>query len=242
MRWPSMLRQQGATLLIVLMISLLMALIATIAIRSSDLTFRQARQNQIYHLLWQNSDAVLFALEDQTMMDQPQAWQRVWDYFSDVQHAQHELVFCSEGMIAGLDVEQMAVIDLAETPVVKNKRGFCQIDTVNNRIPKVLTQFYLRKNNNRLIPFGASPLATSLGQSAFTSMNQQFEVVVISVLPQLGQQSIEKISRCLEQTQQQAQRCLSQLNVRFNVQQAIYSLSGSLQLVALGGEPTIEGR
>lgn len=242
MLWLQMTRQHGATLLIVLMLTLVMALIAAIAIRSGSLGLRQARQSQIYTLLWQNSDAVLFALEDKQLINQPKAWQGVWDYFSDAQHAQHELVFCYDTSTAGFDVEKMAVIDLQGKGVVKSDRGFCQVDSVEQSTARVLSQFYIRKNDSRLVPFIASPLATSLGQTALTSVNQQFEVVVISILPQLGQQSFAEISTCLKQPRQQAQHCLSQLNTRFNLQQAIYTLSGSLKAVAAGGESAIEVR
>lgn len=223
-------KQCGATLVVVMVVTLLMAIIAAIAINSSYLGLRQARQGQIYTLLWQNSDAVLFALEDVKLINQSQAWYGVWEYFSDQEHAQHELIFCSVASSMVFDVQQMGVID--STGKFSRQRGFCQADRVEKGQVDVLSQFYIRPNRSRLTPFVGTPEAMSLGQSAAVYLNQQFEITVISILPQLGLQSLANITACLQGSKLQAQTCLSQLNVRFNVQHAIYSLSGKLQHVS----------
>ncbi|EPF70329.1 hypothetical protein [Acinetobacter rudis] len=223
-------RQSGATLVVVMVVSLLIAIITVIAINSSYLGLRQARQGHIYTLLWQNSDAVLFALEDVQLIHQPKAWHGVWEYFSDEQHVQHELIFCYDASASVIDVEQMGVID--SHGKLSTHRGFCQADHVEKESFRGLSQFYIELNRNRLTPFLATPEAMSLGQSVAPHLNQHYEITVISILPQLGLQSLASIAACLQRSKLQAQICLSQMNVRFNVQQAIYSLSGRLQRIA----------
>lgn len=221
-----MIRQKGATLLLVLVIILLLSLISTIAIRSSILSLGQARQSQLYVQLWQNSDAVLFALEDKKLINQPMAWPAIWVYFQDHQHDQNELVSCYRTTVLALDIQQMGVIN--DRGKVSSRRGFCQINSSNIKHGRVLSQLYIRKNHHRLPPLMGSPLAMSLGQSHFTNLAQQFEVTVISVVTQSDQQALSNIEGCLQQAQQQAQFCLSQSNARFNVQHAVYGIYGRI--------------
>jgi len=56
--------QQGATLIIVLVLLVAITVIGSLAIRSSVLSLRVSTMSQAQQLLLQNSDAALFKIED----------------------------------------------------------------------------------------------------------------------------------------------------------------------------------
>jgi hypothetical protein len=89
--------QQGATLIIVLMVLLLIMLVGTLAIRQGMSSYKLVTNQQIQSLLNQNSDAVFMAFQNPDKTDQYAAPDGIIGFFKNPNHADEELVLCFSG-------------------------------------------------------------------------------------------------------------------------------------------------
>ncbi len=87
-------KQQGATLIVVLIILIMVTLLGTLAIKSGILGLKIATNSQVNALLLENSDAALFNIENPAKIEQQLALNGMFAYFNSADNAQDELVFC----------------------------------------------------------------------------------------------------------------------------------------------------
>ena len=89
--------QQGATLIIVLMLLVGIIIIGTFAIRQSITSLRVATNSQAQQLFLQNADAGFFNAERQESLVQSFAANGMFGYINGAQNKDKELVFCFRG-------------------------------------------------------------------------------------------------------------------------------------------------
>ncbi len=87
-------QQQGATLITVLIILVLVTVLGTIAVKTGILGLKIATNSQVNALLLENSDAALFNVENPDDVARQLALDGMFAYFNSAANADDELVFC----------------------------------------------------------------------------------------------------------------------------------------------------
>lgn len=222
-------KQQGATLIMVLILVLLITVIGTLAIHSSTVGLKVATNSQIQALLLENSDAALFYIEDPRSVARQLAQDGMFSYFNAAANSEDELVFCYRAAAQrffGLD--QASVISPNGATTKIGERGFCKSNQFATGRPAVLAQIYLKKNIESAAPLSQLTQGTSLGQAVLPIISHQIGVTVISVLPSFSRISSTQIEACFKKNSSQVSQCFSQYNVPYNTQHADYVVGGQL--------------
>ena len=231
-------QQQGATLITVLIILVLVTLLGTIAVKSGILGLKIATNSQVNALLMGNSDAALFNIENPDQVARQLAVDGMFAYFNSSANANDELVFCyraSESSFFKLSKASAISIDATGNVSSTTKMGvdgYCKANQFAMGRSAVLSQVYLTKNATTSTPFGGAPKGTSLGQSNVPVTTNNIGATVISVLPSFAGATTTEIESCFRQRASAVGACFEGLNIPYNMQHSDYTVGGQPKLVS----------
>lgn len=226
-------QQQGATLITVLIILVLVTLLGTIAVKSGILGLKIATNSQVNTLLMGNSDSALFNIENPDQVARQLALDGMFAYFNSSANANDELVFCyraSETSFFKLSKASAITEDGSTTKIGVD--GFCKANQFAMGRSAVLSQVYLTKNVITSTPFGGAPKGTSLGQSNVPVTTNNIGATVISVLPSFAGATSAQIESCFKQSASAVGACFEGLGIPYNMQHADYTVGGQPKLVS----------
>ncbi|OTG63718.1 pilus assembly protein PilX [Acinetobacter sp. ANC 3903] len=226
-------QQQGATLITVLIILVLVTLLGTIAVKSGILGLKIATNSQVNALLMGNSDSALFNIEDPDLVARQLALDGMFAYFNSSANANDELVFCyraSENSFFKLSQASAITADGSTTKIGVD--GFCKANQFAMGRSAVLSQVYLTKNATTSTPFGGAPKGTSLGQSNVPVTTNNIGATVISVLPSFAGATTTQIESCFKQRASAVGACFEGLGIPYNMQHSDYTVGGQPKLVS----------
>lgn len=199
--------EQGATLIVVLMLLLAITIIGTLAIRHSLVSLNIATNSQATQLMLQSSDAATFNVEDSNNLARSLARDGMFGYIKTDSHKGKELVFCFRGSQAQFfDISQASLAYLNESGALDTSSmgttGYCQSGattgnffTSNRRA--VMTQVSISFVANAT---GSQPFQDSLrGTDDDVPIEKREKVIVhaISLMPTISTASTENIDSCL---------------------------------------------
>jgi Tfp pilus assembly protein PilE len=226
-------QQQGATLITVLIILVLVTLLGTIAVKSGILGLKIATNSQVNALLMGNSDSALFNVENPEQVARQLALDGMFAYFNSSANANDELVFCyraSENSFFKLSKASAITADGSTTKMGVD--GFCKANQFAMGRSAVLSQVYLTKNVTTSTPFGGAPKGTSLGQSNVPVTTNNIGATVISVLPSFAGATSTQIESCFKQRASAVGACFEGLKIPYNMQHSDYTVGGQPKLVS----------
>lgn len=226
-------QQQGATLITVLIILVLVTLLGTIAVKSGILGLKIATNSQVNALLMGNSDSALFNIEDPEQVARQLALDGMFAYFNSSANANDELVFCYRASKTSFFTFSKASAITADGSTTKiGVDGFCKANYFAMGRSAVLSQVYLTKNITTSTPFSGAPKGTSLGQSNVPVTTNNIGATVISVLPSFAGATATEIESCFKQRASVVGACFEGLNIPYNMQHSDYTVGGQPKLVS----------
>lgn len=237
--------QNGAVLIVVLIMLILLTIAGTWAIRSGIVSLNISTNAQAQSLLMQNSDSVFFTLENKTDNTIKFANMRIGDgmlaFVMRPENKTKELVFCMRGETPDnfIGSRNGSVIYWNGTSINNRElgqNGFCSIDRSTDFLSKraaVLTQVSIRP-----APSGQDWGHLLEGEDKETSKGQDIQKVIVtatSILPNLSGSLESKINGCLinytsfvDTTLPAANKtvtdCLAEANVPYSTQEMEYTL------------------
>ena len=226
-------KQVGSALIIVLVILVLVTLIGTLAVRSGILGLKLATNSQIQALLLENSNSALFNLEDPSQVARQLAGDGMYSYFNDSENATDELVFCYRASQPEFfSMSNASVIDQAGGTNKNGVTGFCKNNQFATGRSAILSQVYLKKNNEVGEAFSSAVQNTSLGvtSESLPIVSNSISATVISVLPSFASATDTEIENCFKERATQVSACFAGLNIPFNTQHADYIVGSSPKL------------
>lgn len=226
-------QQQGATLITVLIVLVLVTLLGTVAVKTGILGLKIATNSQVNNLLMGNSDAALFNIENPDQVARQLALDGMFAYFNSSANANDELVFCyraSENSFFKLSKASAITADGSTTKIGVD--GFCEATQFAMGRSAVLSQVYLTKNATTSTPFGGVPKGTSLGQSNVPVTTNNIGATVISVLPSFAGATTTEIESCFKQRASAVGACFEGLGIPYNMQHSDYTVGGQPKLVS----------
>jgi len=230
-------KEQGATLITVLIIVVLVTLLSTIAVKSGILGLKIATNSQVNALLMRNSDSALFNVENPAQVARQLALDGMFAYFNSSANANNELVFCyraAQNSFFTLSKASAISINAAGNVTSTTKLGvdgYCKVNQFSMGRSAVLSQVYLNKKNTSSAPFSDVPKGTSLGQSNVPVTSHSIGATVISVLPSFSSATATQIESCFKQRASAVGTCFEGLNIPYNMQHADYIVGGQPKLV-----------
>lgn len=227
-------QQQGATLITVLIILVLVTLLGTIAIKSGILGLKIATNSQVNALLLENSDAALFNVENPNEVARQLALDGMFAYFNSADNANDELVFCYRAASSNFfSLSNASAVSDSGTKFTKiGIDGFCKANQFATGRSAVLSQVYLKKASTASTPFGSVPQGTSLGQSNVPAISNNIGATVISVLPSFAGATSAQIEDCFKQQASAVGACFDVLGIPYNMQHSDYIVGGQPKLVS----------
>lgn len=238
--------QNGATLIIVLFVLILITLVGTLAVKSGILGLKISTNSQVRSLLLENSNSALVNVEHPDHIARQLAADGMFSYFNNANNVDDELVFCYRQTALSnffSNVRQSAITKNGNTSKL-GIAGFCNGAEYSSGRSAVQAQIYVRKNTSTdSAPiFGAAPKGTSLGSS--TSMPvvmHNIGVTVISILPNFTGATQTQIANCFKKTAikktpttETVTECFAKLDVPYNLQHADYVVGGAPKLIDNG--------
>ncbi|PCN61210.1 pilus assembly protein PilX [Acinetobacter sp. YT-02] len=226
-------QQQGATLITVLIILVLVTVLGTIAVKTGILGLKIATNSQVNALLLENSDAALFNVENPDDVARQLALDGMFAYFNSAANADDELVFCyraSESSFFSLNKASAIAADGTTTKIGVD--GYCKANQFAMGRSAVLSQVYLTKSSTVSAPFGSVPKGTSIGQSNVPATSNNIGATVISVLPSFAGASSTEIEACFKQRASAVGACFDGLGIPYNMQHSDYVVGGQPKLVS----------
>ncbi|WP_445404266.1 PilX N-terminal domain-containing pilus assembly protein [Acinetobacter vivianii] len=174
--------QQGATLITVLMVLLLIMVLGTLAIRQSISSLKLVSNNQIQTLLLQNADAALVAFQrsDPKVIAGANG---IIGFFQNESNKNAELVFCFSDTDPFVLSKAAYRLNTATFSLNSSDSGACTEDSakISSGREQVVTQVYVKRASTPTVPFADLSRGTEV-QSAKTENNIRLEVYVISVM------------------------------------------------------------
>ncbi|ENW22479.1 hypothetical protein [Acinetobacter haemolyticus] len=226
-------QQQGATLIIVLIVLVIVTILGTIAVKSGILGLKIATNSQVNALLLENSDAALFNVENPNQVARQLAQDGMFAYFNSAANSDDELVFCyrsAQSSFFSLSTTSAITSDGRTTKIGID--GFCKAGQFATGRSAVLSQVYLTKNTTASTPFGTVPKGTSLGQSNIPATTNNIGATVISVLPSFSGATNAQIEACFKQPRATVGACFDGLGIPYNMQHSDYVVGGQPKLVS----------
>lgn len=233
-------KQNGATLIVVLIILVLVMLLGTLAVKSGILGLKIATNSQVRSLLLENSNSALFNIEDPKQIARQLALDGMFSYFNSADNIDDELVFCyrSSSMNTFYSMDKASVIKKDGNITKMGMTGFCNAGEFSSGRSAVQAQIYLKKNvEENPTPFSTVPTGTSQGQSEVPVVAHNIGVTVISILPSYAGATDAQIENCFKQTAikkndttETVEECFDALNIPYNLQHADYVVGGSPKL------------
>lgn len=233
-------KQNGATLMVVLIILVMVMVLGTLAVKSGILGLRISTNSQIRSLLLENSNSALFNIEDPKQIARQLAMDGMFSYFNSADNIDDELVFCyrSSSMNTFYSMDKASVIKKDGNTAKMGITGFCKAGEFSSGRSAVQAQIYLKKNvEENPTPFSTVPTGTSQGQSEVPVVAHNIGVTVISILPSYAGATDAQIENCFKQTAikkndttETVEECFDALNIPYNLQHADYVVGGSPKL------------
>ncbi|MEO3356431.1 pilus assembly protein PilX [Acinetobacter haemolyticus] len=227
-------QQQGATLIIVLIVLVIVTILGTIAVKSGILGLKIATNSQVNALLLENSDAALFNIENPDQVARQLALDGMFAYFNSAANADDELVFCyRSAQDSFFALSKASAITENGTKSTKiGIEGFCKAGQFSTGRSAVLSQVYLTKVTTASTPFSSVPKGTSLGQSNIPATTNNIGATVISVLPSFSSATNAQIENCFKQSRATVGTCFDGLGIPYNMQHSDYVVGGQPKLVS----------
>lgn len=233
-------KQNGATLIVVLIILLVIALVGTLAVKSSILGLKVSTNSLVRSLLLENSNSALFNIEDPSQIARQLALDGMFSYFNAIDNVADELVFCYRlsSMNTFYSADKVSVIGRDNGTTKMGITGFCKAGEFSSGRSAIQAQIYLKKNmDNTSSAFSTVPNGTSLGQSEVPVVANNIGVTVISILPSYAGATDAQIEACFKktaikksETTETVEECFEALNIPYNLQHADYIVGSSPKL------------
>ena len=232
-------KEQGATLIVVLMLLLAITIIGTLAIRQSLVSLNIATNSQATQLMLQNSDAAIFNVEDSTNLARSLARDGMFGYIKTDSNKGKELVFCFRGSNTQFfNLSDASLIYLNDSGTLVDTdlgvAGYCQSGGTNNFFTSnrraVMTQVSVSFVANAA---GSQPFEDSVrGTDDDIPLDKRQKVIVhaVSLMPTISTETTANIDTCLRRLSNSTNAnfsinaCLTNLNVPFTTHVTEYTL------------------
>lgn len=231
-------KQNGSTLIVVLILLLALTIIGTLAIRQSLVSLSIATNGQAQQLLMQNSDAATFNVEDARNLVRSLARDGMFGAIKGATNKGKELVFCFRGSRSQFfALSQASIIDDQNGSITNNAigtNGYCHSGANTNNFftsnrRTVLTQISVSfVNGTTADPFQDSIRGTD-EDLAKIEKTERVVVHAISLMPTLSTADTDDIDECLNSRMSNnsssgVANCLVSLNVPFTAHVTEYTL------------------
>ncbi len=235
--------QQGAVLIVVLIMLVLLTLVGTWAIRGSITSLKISTNAQAQALLKQTSDSVFFTLENKTDDELVFTNMRIGDgmlnYTLRPENKGKELVFCIRGETKdNFQGSRLASVVYWQGSTIKNTEmgtnGFCKLERLTDFLSgrnAVLTQVTVRASENNRD--WEHMMEGDDKESSKSTGIQKVAITATSILPNLSDSSKAEINACLKGytsfvddviKNETVTDCLSSKNVPYSTQEMEYTM------------------
>lgn len=199
--------QQGATLIVVMILLLAITIIGTMAIRQGLVSLGVATNSQAQQLLMQNSDAAFFNVEKESNLIQALSASGMFGYIDGATNKDKELVFCFRGdQSSFFDISKASLMEWVSGTKPKNNTlggdGYCDAKPSSDDnfftsgrkavMTQVAVKFSTQTNN---APFFGSILGSD-EESIKLQRSKPVKVFAVSVMPTLTQADPDAITGC----------------------------------------------
>lgn len=226
-------KEQGATLITVLVILVVVTILGTIAVKSGMLGLKIATNSQVNALLLENSDAALFNVENPGQVARQMAFDGMFAYFNSSNNTDDELVFCYRAASSSFfSLAKASAIASDGTTTKIGVDGFCKANYFSTGRSAVLSQVYLTKSSTASTPFSTVPMGTSVGSSSVPASTNNIGATVISILPSFSDATKAQIENCFKQPKANVGSCFGNLGIPYNMQHSDYVVGGQPTLVS----------
>lgn len=246
-------KQEGATLIVVLILLVIITVIGTLAIRSSLTTLNIATNSQAQQLLVQNSDSAIFNVEDPDLIERNTAYDGLFGLVKSDANKGKELVFCYKGTATEFyDFSRASFMQWVSGTAPNNSElgidGYCKMDSSNNFFTSgrkaVMTQVSIKVNTDASINLDRAFEHMQRGtdaESAKIDKSEKILVTATSIVPSMSTANDTDINNCFSTHMNQVvipsgvtpatgmnksvSQCLQDLGVPVNTQIAEYNLT-----------------
>lgn len=246
-------KQEGATLIVVLILLVIITLIGTLAIRSSLTALNIATNSQAQQLLVQNSDSAIFNVEDPNLVERNTAYDGLFGLVKSDANKGKELVFCYKGTATEFyDFSRASFMQWVSGTAPNNSElgidGYCKMDSSNNFFTSgrkaVMTQVSIKVNTDASSNLDRAFEHMQRGtdtESAKIDKSEKILVTATSIVPSMSTANDTDINNCFSTHMNQVvipsgvtpatgmnksvSQCLQDLGVPVNTQIAEYNLT-----------------
>lgn len=203
--------QQGATLIVVLILLVIMTIIGTLAVRNSLTSLNIATNSQAQQLMIQNSDSAIFNVENPAFLIRNLAYDGLFGMIKSDVNKGKELVFCYRGAEAsfynfGQASLMQWVSGTSPSGAELGPDGYCKLGESDNFFTSgrqaVMTQVSIKVNTNTVDvisgienPFSFMQQGTDT-ESAKIDKSEKILVIATSIMPALSAASETDINSC----------------------------------------------
>lgn len=220
--------QKGATMIVVLIVLLLIAIAGVIAMRTGIFGSRLATNSQIGGLLTQDSDSLLTKYGNMKAIDVIDSFAMggLYNYMLNPINANNELVFCYDTNGTKFDLYQAGIIRGGNV----SGTGFCNNAVYSSGRSAVITQLHLKRTSaeNSTVKEGDGLTGTNLSVSNRINVS----VTAVSIMPNSASRQVNpaEINACFQRSAFTAQpgarnpnltaitACFDGLNIPYEVQ------------------------
>lgn len=230
--------QQGATLIMVLIVLLLVSAVATIAMKTGMFGLRLATNSQVDNLLIENSNAALFNLgnPDSRTVERRLASNNIYGYFTSDATAEDTMVFCYRS-------NQTEFFSMRRAGTLDGERlgsnGWCGENDFSGGRNAVISQIFLQRGNDAdddSRPLQGYRTGVSIGQGAIGLIPMRMDASAISILPGFSDTDRADIVRCLNEFNDRSDNmfegvttCLSDASVPYSLQSGEFMVGTDYQ-------------
>ena len=246
-------KQEGATLIVVLILLVIITLIGTLAIRISLTALNIATNSQAQQLLVQNSDSAIFNVEDPDLIERNTAYDGLFGLVKSDANKGKELVFCYKGTATEFyDFSRASFMQWVSGTAPNNSElgidGYCKMDSSNNFFTSgrkaVMTQVSIKVNTDASSNLDRAFEHMQRGtdaESAKIDKSEKILVTATSIVPSMSTANDTDINNCFSTHMNQVvipsgvtpatgmnksvSQCLQDLGVPVNTQIAEYNLT-----------------
>lgn len=246
-------KQEGATLIVVLILLVIITMIGTLAIRSSLTALNIATSSQAQQLLVQNSDSAIFNVEDPDLIERNTAYDGLFGLVKSDANKGKELVFCYRGTASTFyDFSRVSFMQWVSGTDPNNSElgidGYCKMDSSNNFFTSgrkaVMTQVSIKVNTDASSNLDRAFEHMQRGtdaESAKIDKSEKILVTATSIVPSMSTANDTDINNCFSTHMNQVvipsgvtpatgmnksvSQCLQDLGVPVNTQIAEYNLT-----------------
>lgn len=203
-------RQQGSTLIVVLILLLVVTVIGTLAIRNSLTTLNIATNSQAQQLMLQNSDSAIFHVEDPDLVEWYNMAENLFGKATSDVNKGKELVFCYRGAESSFYAATRTSLMqwVSGTAPMANEiglNGYCKLSNDTSWFTSgrkaVMTQVAVKANinGNQLVgidrAFDHMQKATDV-EAVKAKKAEKILVTATSIVPSMSSASDDDINAC----------------------------------------------